>query len=61
MPVISVTLLPGYSSEAESRLVQRVAVAARSVIAAAAAGISILLWAVVLVVELSRLYRAWLG
>ena len=30
-------------------------------IAAAAAGISILLWAVVLVVELSRLYRAWLG
>ena len=30
-------------------------------IAAAAAGISILLWAVVLVVELSRLYRTWLG
>jgi diacylglycerol kinase (ATP) len=30
-------------------------------IAAAAAGISILLWAVVLVVELSRLSRAWLG
>ena len=30
-------------------------------IAAAAAGISILLWAVVLVVELSRLYRTWIG
>ena len=30
-------------------------------IAAAAAGISILLWAVVLVVELSRLWRAWIG
>lgn len=41
MPVISVTLLPGYSSDAESRLVQRVAVAARSVIAAAAAGTTV--------------------
>lgn len=41
MPVISVTLLPGYSSEAETRLVQRVAVAARSVIAAAAAGTTV--------------------
>lgn len=38
MPVISVTLLPGYSTEAESRLVQRVAVATRSVIAAAPSG-----------------------
>ena len=38
MPVISVTLLPGYSSEAESRLVNRVALAARSGIAAAPAG-----------------------
>ena len=41
MPVISVTLLPGYSSEAESRLVQRVAIAARSVIAAAPAGTTV--------------------
>lgn len=41
MPVISVTLLPGYSSEAESRLVHRVAVAARSVIAAASAGTTV--------------------
>lgn len=41
MPVISVTLLPGYSSAAESRLVQRVAVAARSVIAAAPAGTTV--------------------
>jgi len=41
MPVISVTLLPGYSSEAESRLVQRVALAARSVIAAAPAGTTV--------------------
>jgi hypothetical protein len=38
MPVISITLLPGYSSQAESTLVQRVALAARSVIAAPAAG-----------------------
>ena len=30
-------------------------------IAAAAAGISILLWAVVMVVEFSRLWRAWIG
>ncbi len=41
MPVISVTLLPGYSSEAEGRLVQRVAIAARSVIAAASAGTTV--------------------
>lgn len=41
MPVISVTLLPGYSSAAESRLVQRVAIAARSVIAAAPAGTTV--------------------
>ncbi|MEO8544479.1 MAG: nuclear transport factor 2 family protein [Betaproteobacteria bacterium] len=41
MPVISVTLLPGYSSAAESRLVQRVALAARSVIAAPAAGTTV--------------------
>ncbi len=41
MPVISVTLLPGYSSEAETRLVQRVAIAARSVIAAAPAGTTV--------------------
>ena len=41
MPVISVTLLPGYSREAEQRLVARVAVAARSVIAASAAGTTV--------------------
>ena len=41
MPVISVTLLPGYSSEAESRLVGRVALAARSVIDAAPAGTTV--------------------
>lgn len=41
MPVISVTLLPGYSSEAESRLVRRVAIAARSVIAAVPAGTTV--------------------
>ncbi len=41
MPVISVTLLPGYSREAEQRLVERVAVAARSVIAASAAGTTV--------------------
>ena len=38
MPVISITLLPGYSAEAEERLVGRVALAARSAIAASAAG-----------------------
>jgi len=41
MPVISITLLPGYSSAAEDRLVQRVALAARSVIAAAPAGTTV--------------------
>lgn len=41
MPVISVTLLPGYSPQAEQRLVERVALAARSVIAAAPAGTTV--------------------
>lgn len=41
MPVISITLLPGYSAETEQRLVQRVAQAARSVIAAPAAGTTV--------------------
>lgn len=41
MPVISITLLPGYSAAAEQRLVGRVAVAARSVIAAPAAGTTV--------------------
>jgi hypothetical protein len=43
MPVISITLLPGYSAEAEERLVGRVALAARSVIGAAAAGTTVFL------------------
>ena len=34
---------------------------AGDLVVVAAAGISILLWAVVLVVELSRLWRAWIG
>jgi hypothetical protein len=38
MPVISVSLLPGYDEGTEERLVQRLALAARSVIAAPAAG-----------------------
>lgn len=41
MPVISITLLPGYSADAEQRLVGRVARAARSVIAASAAGTTV--------------------
>ena len=41
MPVISITLLPGYSAQAEERLVDRVALAARSVISAAAAGTTV--------------------
>ena len=41
MPVISITLLPGYSAQAEERLVGRVALAARSVIAAANAGTTV--------------------
>ena len=41
MPVISITLLPGYSPEAEQRLVGRVARATRSVIAASAAGTTV--------------------
>ncbi|UUZ62873.1 nuclear transport factor 2 family protein [Polaromonas sp. P1-6] len=41
MPVISITLLPGYSAQAEERLVGRVALAARSVISAANAGTTV--------------------
>jgi hypothetical protein len=41
MPVITVTLLPGYSSDCESRLVQRLGLAARSVVAAQAAGTTV--------------------
>lgn len=41
MPVISITLLPGYCPEVEQRLVGRVALAARSVIAASAAGTTV--------------------
>ncbi|MFN5349406.1 MAG: hypothetical protein ACK5A0_07700 [Polaromonas sp.] len=41
MPVISVTLLPGYPTEVQERLVQRLATATRSVIAAAPAGTTV--------------------
>lgn len=41
MPVISITLLAGYSEQAEQRLVARVARAARSVVAAPAAGTTV--------------------
>jgi len=41
MPVISVTLLPGYPTEVQERLVQRIAIAARSVISAAPAGTTV--------------------
>ena len=41
MPVVSITLLPGYDAETEQRLVHRVAQAARSVIAAPAAGTTV--------------------
>lgn len=41
MPVISITMLPGYSNEVESRLVGRVATAARSVVASPAAGTTV--------------------
>lgn len=41
MSVISITLLPGYSAETEQRLVQRVALATRSVIAVPAAGTTV--------------------
>jgi phenylpyruvate tautomerase PptA (4-oxalocrotonate tautomerase family) len=41
MPVISITLLPGYSPDVEQRLVSRVALAARSVIAAPDAGTTV--------------------
>lgn len=41
MPVISITLLPGYSQDAEAAMVRRVALAARSVIAAPAAGTTV--------------------
>ena len=38
MPVIDITLLPGYAPEVQARLLQRVARATRSVIASAPAG-----------------------
>jgi hypothetical protein len=41
MPVITVTLLPGYAPEVEQRLVGRLATATRSVIAAAPAGTTV--------------------
>lgn len=41
MPVVTVTLLPGYGPECESRLVQRLALATRSVIAAQPAGTTV--------------------
>ena len=41
MPVISITMLPGYSKEAEAKLVGRVAMAARSVVASPAAGTTV--------------------
>jgi ketosteroid isomerase-like protein/phenylpyruvate tautomerase PptA (4-oxalocrotonate tautomerase family) len=41
MPVIKVTLLPGYPPEVEQRLASRVAIAAQSVIAAPAAGTTV--------------------
>lgn len=41
MPVVSITLLPGYDADTEQRLVQRVAQATRSVIAAPAAGTTV--------------------
>lgn len=41
MPVISITLLPGYGAATEARLVERVAIAVRSVIAAPAAGTTV--------------------
>ena len=41
MPVVSITLLPGYSSQARERLVGRVARSVRSVIAAADAGTTV--------------------
>lgn len=41
MPVVTVTLLPGYGTECESRLVQRLALATRSVIAAQPAGTTV--------------------
>ena len=41
MPVVSVTLLPGYGPQVEERLVQRLALAARSVVAAPAAGTTV--------------------
>jgi phenylpyruvate tautomerase PptA (4-oxalocrotonate tautomerase family) len=41
MPVISVTLLPGYPADAQHRLVQRLAHAARSVIDATDAGTTV--------------------
>ena len=41
MPVVTVTLLPGYGTACESRLVQRLALATRSVIAAQAAGTTV--------------------
>jgi phenylpyruvate tautomerase PptA (4-oxalocrotonate tautomerase family)/limonene-1,2-epoxide hydrolase len=41
MPVVSITLLPGYSAQARERLVERAARSVRSVIAASSAGTTV--------------------
>lgn len=41
MPVVSITLLPGYSKETETKMVGRVAMAVRSVIATPEAGMTV--------------------
>jgi phenylpyruvate tautomerase PptA (4-oxalocrotonate tautomerase family) len=58
MPVIQVTLLPGYSSAAEERIVNRLADAVRSVIAAPASGTTVSIYHASTYMRDGRVFRA---
>ena len=58
MPVIQVTLLPGYSPSAEERIVQRLADAVRSVIAAPASGTTVAIYHASTYMRDGRVFKA---
>lgn len=58
MPVIQVTLLPGYSPSAEERVVQRLADAVRSVIAAPASGTTVAIYHASTYMRDGRVFKA---
>jgi phenylpyruvate tautomerase PptA (4-oxalocrotonate tautomerase family) len=58
MPVIQVTLLPGYSPSAEERIVQRLTDAVRSVIAAPASGTTVAIYHASTYMRDGRVFKA---